>query len=174
MIGAKMQGNAVDFLMPPLSALELTMAFVGGAAVRGILVGLASAAVALPLAHVAPAHWWAVVYFGLGAAIIFGAMGLLGGIWAEKFDQLAAITNFIITPLTFLSGTFYSINRLPGPIAAFSHFNPVFLIINGFRYGFIDHTDADLSVSAAVVAALAIALTGACWAVLRSGWRLKA
>jgi ABC-2 type transport system permease protein len=174
LIGAKMQGNSVDFLMPPLSAAELTAAFIGGAAVRGILVGLASAVVAMPAANIAPQHWWAVFFFGGGAAIIFGALGLIGGIWAEKFDQLAVITNFIITPLTFLSGTFYSINRLPAPIAAFSHFNPVFLIIDGFRYGFIGHADSNLVVSTCVIGALAVSMTALCWLVLRSGWRMKA
>ena len=174
LIGAKMQGNSVDFLMPPLSASELTAAFIGGAAFRGIIVGLASAAIAVPFAHVTVAHWWAIFYFGLCAAVCFGALGLIGGIWAEKFDQLAVITNFIITPLTFLSGTFYSIQRLPAPIAAFSHFNPVFLIIDGFRYGFIGHSDSNLAISTPVIGALTVGMVVLCWLVLRSGWRMKA
>lgn len=174
LIGAKMQGNAVDFLMPPISAAEMTAAFVGGAAVRGIIVGLASALVAIPVAKIEPAHWWAVLYFGVGSAVTFGAIGTIGGIWAEKFDHLAVISNFIITPLTFLSGTFYSIERLPAPIAAFSHFNPVFLMIDGFRYGFIGHADGNLILSVTVVGALAVSTVLACWLLIRAGWRLKA
>jgi len=174
LIGAKMQGNSVDFLMPPLSAAELTVAFITGAAARGIVVGLASAAIALPFTHVQIAHWWAVFYFGLSAAVIMAALGLLGGIWAEKFDQLAVITNFIVTPLTFLSGTFYSISRLPGPVAAASHYNPIFLLIDGFRYGFIGHSDGDLGASSLVIGVLAAGMVALCWQVLRTGWRMKA
>ena len=174
LIGAKMQGNSVDFLMPPLSAAELAAAFITGAAARGIIVGLASAAIALPFTHVHIAHWWAVFFFGLSAAIIMASLGLLGGIWAEKFDQLAVITNFIVTPLTFLSGTFYSISRLPAPVAAVSHFNPVFLMIDGFRYGFIGHSDSNLGIASAVIGILAVAMVALCWQVLRTGWRMKA
>ncbi len=173
---AKLQGNAVDFLMPPLSAGELTAAFLGGAVVRGLIVGAASLAVVAALADVSPAHAGAVLYFALAACTIFAAIGLIGGIWAEKFDHLAAVTNFVIMPLTFLSGTFYSVDLLPGPLAAISHWNPVFLLIDGFRYGFIGHADGEGAVwrAALVSGALAAALTGACWALLRSGWRLRA
>jgi ABC-2 type transport system permease protein len=173
LIIAKVQGNAVDFLMPPLSAGELTVAFIAGAVARGLLVGFASALAAAPLAHVLPTHWWAVIYFSLTAALIFSAMGLIGGIWASKFDNLAAITNFIITPLTFLSGTFYSVERLPEPFRTFSQFNPVHYMIDGFRYGFIGAADLNLPISAAVTGAVAVALVAACWRLLASGWRLK-
>lgn len=174
LIIAKVQGNAVDFLMPPLSALELTIAFIGGAAARGILVGIASAIAVAPFANVAPAHLWAVLLFTVCAAMIFGAMGLLGGVWADKFDHLAAFTNFVVTPLTFLSGTFYSVSRLPPAFQGFAHWNPVFFLIDGFRYGFIGHSDGALAVAAVVSVTLAAALSALCWAVIRSGWRLKA
>jgi ABC-2 type transport system permease protein len=174
LIIAKVQGNAVDFLMPPLSAAELTIAFIGGAAARGLVVGLASALAVAPFADVWPAHWWAVLLFGISASVIFGAIGLLGGVWADKFDHLAAVTNFVVTPLTFLSGTFYSVQALPEPFRAFIHWNPVFFLIDGFRYGFIGHADGALAVAAVVSVTSAVAVSALCWAVIRSGWRLKA
>ena len=174
LIIAKIQGNSVDFLMPPLSALELTIAFIGGAAARGILVGIASAIAVSPFAHVLPQHWWAVGVFIFSASVIFGAIGLLCGIWADKFDHLAAATNFIVTPLTFLSGTFYSVTALPEPFRSVAHWNPVFFLIDGFRYGFIGHADGALGIAAVVSVLAAVALSALCWAVLRSGWRLKA
>ncbi len=173
LIIAKIQGNAVDFLMPPLSALELTIAFIGGAAARGVLVGLFSAAAVAPFADITPDHWWAVIVFTLAASVIFGAMGLLGGVWADKFDHLAAFTNFVVTPLTFLSGTFYSVSALPEPFRALVQWNPVFFLIDGFRYGFIGAPDGPIVVAALVSVGLAIALSVLCWAVIRSGWRLK-
>ena len=174
LIIAKIQGNSVDFLMPPLSALELTIAFIGGAAARGMLVGIASAIAVSPFAHVLPHHWWAVAVFTLSASVIFGAIGLLCGVWADKFDHLAAATNFIVTPLTFLSGTFYSVAVLPEPFRSVAHWNPVFFLIDGFRYGFIGHADGALVVAAVVSVVSAAALSALCWAVIRSGWRLKA
>ncbi len=174
LIIAKIQGNSVDFLMPPLSALELTIAFIGGAAARGILVGVAAAVAVSPFAHILPQHWWAVGVFTLSASVIFGAVGLLCGIWADKFDHLAAATNFIVTPLTFLSGTFYSVAVLPEPFRSIAHWNPVFFLIDGFRYGFIGHADGALPVAAVVSLFAAAALSALCWAVIRSGWRLKA
>jgi ABC-2 type transport system permease protein len=170
---AKVQGNAVDFLMPPLSALELTIAFIVGAAARGLLVGLASLVAVAWLANVIPAHPLVALYYAIVASMIFGAIGLLGGIWADKFDHLAAVTNFLIVPLTFLSGTFYSTAILPEPIRTLSHYNPVFSLIDGFRYGFIGHADAPLLMGAAISGALALALCWASWAMLKSGYRLR-
>jgi ABC-2 type transport system permease protein len=170
---AKVQGNAVDFLMPPLSALELTIAFIAGAAARGLLVGLASLIAVAWLANVMPAHPLIALYYAIVASIIFGAIGLMGGIWADKFDHIAAVTNFIIVPLTFLSGTFYSTSILPEPMRTISHYNPVFSLIDGFRYGFIGHADAPLMTGAIVSGLLALALCWACWAILKSGYRLR-
>ncbi len=170
---AKVQGNSVDFLMPPLSAIELTVAFIVGAAVRGIMVGLASLVVVAWLANVIPAHPIIAFYYAIVASVIFGAIGLLGGVWADKFDHLAAVTNFVIVPLTFLSGTFYSTSVLPEPLRTFSHYNPVFSLIDGFRYGFIGHADAPLGIGAATTGVLALVLCWACWAMLKSGYRLR-
>ena len=170
---AKVQGNAVDFLMPPLSALELTIAFIVGAAARGLLVGIASLIAVAWLANVMPAHPLVALYYAIVASMIFGAIGLLGGIWADKFDHLAAVTNFVIVPLTFLSGTFYSTSILPEPIRTISHYNPVFSLIDGFRYGFIGHSDAPLWTGAMLTGVLALGLCWWCWAMLKSGYRLR-
>lgn len=170
---AKVQGNAVDFLMPPLSALELTIAFIVGAAARGILVGFASLVAVAWMANIAPAEPLWAIYYAIVASVIFGAIGLLGGVWADKFDHLAAVTNFIIVPLTFLSGTFYSTDALPEPFRTFSHYNPVFFLIDGFRHGFIGAHDAPLLMGALVSGGLALALCWACWAMLKSGYRLR-
>jgi ABC-2 type transport system permease protein len=104
---------------------------------------------------------------------MFGALGILGGVWAEKFDQMAAVTNFVITPLTFLSGTFYAIRQLPEPFLTISHFNPVFYLIDGFRFGFTGVFEASPMAGFAVTTALNLALGFACYRLVKSGYRLK-
>lgn len=173
LIVAKVQGNTVDFLMPPLSAGELAAAFIGGAITRGVMVAAASAVVIIPFASLPVSHVWAIAFFGIGAAAMLGMVGVIAGVWAEKFDHLAVITNFIIMPLSFLSGTFYSISILPEPFQTISHFNPFFYLIDGFRYGFIGHADGDIAVGVAITLAINAALLAACYGVLRSGWRLR-
>ncbi|MFN3835325.1 MAG: ABC transporter permease [Glycocaulis sp.] len=173
LIVAKVQGNTVDFLMPPLSPAELAAAFIGGAVTRGVIVALASAVVIIPFVSLPVTHIWAIVFFGLGAAAMLGMVGVIAGVWAEKFDHLAVITNFIIMPLTFLSGTFYSISILPEPFQTISHINPFFYLIDGFRYGFIGYADGDIAVGAVMVLVINAVLLAATYMVLRSGWRLK-
>lgn len=175
---SKVQGSIVDVLMPPLSALELTIAFVGGAATRGLMVGLITALtsavfMAMNGAPMKVEALWAVVYFATAAALIFAMLGALGGIWAEKFDNLAAITNFVITPLTFLSGTFYSIDRLPDPFRAASLFNPVFYLIDGFRSGFTGHAESNLVVGVLMTLTLIGAFGAWCYWMFQSGYKLK-
>jgi ABC-2 type transport system permease protein len=178
LIIGKVQGSIVDVLMPPLSASELTAAFVAGAVARGLLVGFvtaATSAVFMALAQT-PMRFeepWAAVYFGLSGALMFGMLGIAGGVWSDKFDQLAAVTNFVITPLTFLSGTFYAIERLPEPFFTISHFNPVFYLIDGFRYGFTGTAEASLLVGALLALAINVALACWCYSLFRSGYRLK-
>jgi ABC-2 type transport system permease protein len=174
LIVAKVQNTTSDFLMPPLSPIELMLGFVAGATTRGLAVALAMTLSVSFFANVVPVHWGWTLYFGIVAAVIFGAFGVLGGIWADKFDNLAFITSFFITPLTFLSGTFYSIKALPEPFHTISLWNPVFHLIDGFRYGFTGHADASLAISALSSGALALILVVACWMVFRTGWRLKA
>jgi ABC-2 type transport system permease protein len=174
MVIAKVQGMAVDFLMPPLSALELTIAFIGGAVARGLVVGFVSLLAVSWGANIVPQHPLVALYFAACAGITFGAIGLMGGIWAERMDNLATVTNFIIQPLTFLSGTFYSVGALPGGFSKILEWNPVFHMIDGFRYGFIGVAHSDLAVGALISGGLAAALSFACWRMLKSGYRLKA
>lgn len=173
---AKVQGNASDFLMPPLSSIELTIGFIAGAATRGALVAILSA-IAIQfsgLADLSVRHVWAIIWFGAMASIILGAFGAMGGIWAEKFDHLAAVTNFVILPLTFLSGTFYDIQVLVEPFQTLSHFNPFFYLIDGFRYGFLGVSNSNLLIGMAVTGGLALVLSAGVWAMFRSGYKLKA
>ncbi|HXI86434.1 MAG TPA: ABC transporter permease [Parvularculaceae bacterium] len=174
----KVQGSIIDVLMPPLSASELTVAFVIGATARGLLVGLVTAVTSAMFMAFSPAPMsiaapWAIVYFSLAAAFIFGMIGVAGGVWADKFDQLAAVTNFIITPLTFLSGTFYSIENLPEPFLTISHYNPVFYMIDGFRYGFTGHYEASPLIGVAVTGGLTLVLGYFCYRLFKSGYKLK-
>ena len=171
---AKVQGNIVDVLMPPLSAGELTFAYAMGGVTRGILVGLVVAVALVPFVHTGFSHIWAVVYFSLGAALMLSLLGILTGIWAEKFDHTAAITNFVITPLSFLSGTFYSIERLPDLWGKISQFNPFFYMIDGVRYGFIGRSDGSILTGVLVVAGLNLTLWILCHKLFKSGYKLRA
>lgn len=175
---AKVQGSIVDVLMPPLSAGELTIGFIAGAATRGLLVGAVTAVtcagyMALYGEPMAIRSIWPVLYYSVGAAVIFGAIGVIGGIWAEKFDQMAAVTNFLITPLTFLSGTFYSVASLPEPFRTISHWNPVYYLIDGFRAGFTGVFEAPVLISLVSTFVLALAFSFASYAMIRSGYKIK-
>jgi len=175
LLQAKMMGLTPDFLTPPLSALEQVLAFTLGAATRGVVVGAVTAITILflPFTDLTIAHPWAVLYFGIGASLLLGLVGVVTGLWSEKFDHLAGITNFIIMPMTFLSGTFYLVDKLPEPFRSASHYNPFFYLIDGFRYGFIGHADGNLGVGMALTAALVVVLFAACWRIFVTGWRLK-
>ncbi len=173
LIQAKIMGTAPDFLTPPLSAFELCAGFSLGAATRGILVGVVTAIAAWPFSRFGVFNIFAVLYFSITASLLMGLVGVLTGLWAEKFDHLATVTNFVVMPLTFISGTFYSTRALPEPFRSITHFNPVFYLIDGFRYGFIGHADGNLLIGALYTGALTLALAVVCWAIFRSGWRLK-
>jgi ABC-2 type transport system permease protein len=173
LIQAKIMGTAPDFLTPPLSAFELCAGFSLGAATRGILVGVVTAIAAWPFSRFGVSNIFAILYFGVVASVLMALVGVLTGLWAEKFDHLATVTNFVVMPLTFISGTFYSTRVLPEPFRSITHFNPVFYLIDGFRYGFIGHSDGNIWVGAAFTGALCVVLAVWCWAIFRSGWRLK-
>ncbi|WP_019959924.1 ABC transporter permease [Woodsholea maritima] len=173
LIVAKVQGNTVDFLMPPLSSVELAVAFIGGAVTRGVIVGAVTGLAVIPFVAVPISHIWAIFYFGLGAAIMLSAIGVIAGVWAEKFDHLSVVTNFVIMPLTFLSGTFYSVEVLPEPFLTITHFNPFFYMIDGFRYGFIGVADSQIWIGVLVIGAINGVLLTASYLLLHSGWRLK-
>ncbi len=176
----KIQGTIVDYLMPPISTGELMTALVGAAVTRAVLVGFAVAAamVLWPGVDLSIRHPWAVVWFGLMGAILLALIGVLASIWAEKFDHNAAITNFVITPLSMLSGTFYVIDNLAPAFQAVSRANPIFYVISGFRFGFLgksDIGDTNLAVlhGAIGLGVLNLAIAALLYVTLRSGWRLK-
>ena len=171
----KIQGTIVDYLQPPLSSAELLTALVGGAMTRAFLVGLICwGAMALyPGLHVTPARPLAVLWFGFLGAMFLSLLGVLTSIWAEKFDHAAAVTNFVITPMALLSGTFYSVDRLAPAFRAFSHANPFFYIISGFRYGFLGASDSPVAIGGIVILLINVALALLCYQLLRSGWKLK-
>ncbi|WP_434779818.1 ABC transporter permease [Neisseria sp. Ec49-e6-T10] len=173
LIQSKITGNLVFILLPPISAFSFYCAYVGASIVRGLLVGLG---VLLATAYfgltfpVAPI--WTIV-FAILACGVMGAFGLLAGIWAEKFDQLAAFQNFFIMPLTFLSGVFYSINGLPAFWKGVSHFNPIFYMVDGFRFGFFGHSDVSVWLSLTVVSAFYLVLSLWTCHLLRTGYKLR-
>lgn len=170
----KVQGNIVDTLMPPLSALEILLGYLAGAVVRGLFVALGiSVGLALVLGIV-PAHPITAIAFVVLGAVLLGGLGIVAGIYAEKFDQMAAITNFIVTPLAFLSGTFYSVEALPPVLRAISHVNPVFYLIDGVRYGMIGTSDSPPQLGFVIAAGTALLICLLAWSMLRSGYRLKA
>jgi ABC-2 type transport system permease protein len=173
---AKVQGSIIDVLMPPLSAGELVVAFVAGALTRAWLVGFAVwAAMAIaPGVNVPITNIWLVLYFGTMGSLLLALLGILTGIWADKFDHAAAVTNFVIQPLTLLSGTFYAIDKVSPTMATISHANPFFYIIDGFRSGFIGISDGLLGQGAVVLLVCNMILWAICYQVLRAGWRLKA
>ncbi len=173
LIQSKITGNLVFVLLTPLSHWEIFSAYVLAAMVRGLVVGFGVFAVTAYFAHMSfTAPLWIIVFALLGAAIL-GTMGLIAGIWAEKFDQLAAFQNFLIMPLTFLSGVFYSIHSLPPFWLAVSHLNPFFYMIDGFRYGFFGQSDTNPWTSLAIVSAFLVVLSLAAIRLLRSGYRLR-
>nr|WP_205481387.1 ABC transporter permease [Sphingomonas arenae] len=171
----KIQGTIVDYLMPPLSTGELIAALVAAAVTRAFLVGGAVwLAMALwPGVHVSVQHPLAVLWFGLIGALMLSFLGLLTSIWAEKFDHAAAVTNFVVAPLSLLSGTFYSVEALAPLWRGISHANPFFYVISGFRFGFLGAADSPIWVGAAVLAVLNLVLWGLCFGLLRSGWKIK-
>jgi ABC-2 type transport system permease protein len=170
---AKVQGNIVDVLMPPLTAGELTFGYAAGGVVRGLVVGLATAAAMTVFAPLRIHAWAFVLFHAVAASLALSLIGIIGGIWADKFDHIAAVTNFVITPLTFLSGTFYSVERLPGYWHWLAHVNPFFYMIDGFRYGFIGHADGSLWAGVLVLTGVNAALWLVCHWMFRTGYKLK-
>jgi ABC-2 type transport system permease protein len=170
---AKVQGTIVDVLMPPISAGELTTAIAIGGLTRGILVACSVAIPLIPFVEITIYHPFVMIYFGVSASLLLSLMGMLAGIWADKFDHMAAITNFVIMPLSFLSGTFYSITKLPEVWQTICQFNPFFYMIDGFRYAFIDHADGSILQGMIVLFALNTTLWLVCHRVFKKGYRIK-
>lgn len=173
LIQSKVTGNLVFILVAPLSALELFLAFVLASTLRGLLVAFGVYAASLALVPIPLHHAGIVLLFALLAGGVLGTIGLLAGIWADKFDQLAVVQNFVIMPLSFLSGVFYSIHSLPAVWQMMSRLNPFFYLIDGFRYGFFGASDIDPRISFAVVSMTLVALIWLALAALRTGYKLK-
>ena len=173
LIQSKITGNLVFLLVTPLSHWAWFVAYVGASAVRGMVVGLG---VLLVTAWFAPLQlaepWWIVVFAALGAGML-GALGLIAGLWAEKFDQMAAFQNFVIMPMTFLSGVFYSVHSLPGVWQAVSHLNPFFYMIDGFRRGFFGVSDSSPWLSLAVVGTSFVVVSAIALRLLAIGYKIR-
>jgi ABC-2 type transport system permease protein len=173
LIQSKIMGNLVFVLLTPLSHWSWFVAYVGSSVVRGLAVGVGVFAVTSffgPPAFVAPA--WIVVFAVLGASML-GALGVIAGLWAEKFDQMAAFQNFVIMPMTFLSGVFYSIHSLPAFWQDVSHLNPFFYMIDGFRYGFFGVSDVSPWLSFVIVAAAMLVVSAIAVHLLRIGYKIR-
>ena len=173
LIQAKIMGTASDFLMPPLSPFELLMGFALGAATRGIVVGAVTAICVAFFAKLGVAQLWAIVFFGVFASLLMGLVGIIAGLWSEKFDHLAAVQNFVVMPMTFLSGTFYMVDNLPEPFRTASHFNPFFYLIDGFRFGFLGQSEGNVWIGMAASVAITLVLALISWKLFQKGWRLK-
>lgn len=171
---AKVQGNIVDTLMPPLSASELVLGYLIGGVARGLMVAAAIAIGIWIALGITPQHPLTALVFVILGSSFMGGLGIAAGVFAEKFDQMAAITNFIITPLAFLSGTFYSVEALPPVLNTLTKVNPIFYLIDGLRFGLIGVSDAPplLGLAVCIAATFLVSLLG--WAMLRTGYRLKA
>lgn len=172
-VSAKMQGNIVDVLMAPLSPLELTMGYALGGMTRGLVVGVAVALAMWPFVPMSVHSVAHLVFFAVGASLMLAFLGVIGGVWAEKHEQLALVTNLVITPLAFLSGTFYSIERLPGLWNTAARLDPFFYMIDGLRYAFIGTAEAPLAAGYAVMLGGNAGLGYVCWLMFKTGFRLR-
>ena len=171
---SKVQGNIVDVLMPPLAPWELTVGFAMGGVSRGMVVAVAVLIGLLPFAPIAIYSPLIAIYFAFMASMMLSLLGMIGGIWAEKFDHIAAVTNFVIVPLSFLSGTFYSLDRLPENWHIAAHINPFFYMIDGLRYGFTGFSDSNVLVGALLVLLVNVALFAWAHRMMATGYKLKA
>ena len=172
MIG-KIQGNIVDLLYAPLSATEVTISIALAAVTRSVMIAMVSIIVFKFIIDIEITNYLLLVVFTLLSSFILGNIGIIAGLWAEKFDHMATVTNFVIVPLSFLSGTFYSINRLPEILQMISKANPFFYMIDGFRYALTGHAEGSLLFGAGLLLVLTLLASFICQYVLARGWRLK-
>jgi len=173
LISQKINESIVDTLMPPLSPLELTIGFILGGATRGLMVAIGvglSLTLVIPISFHNPS---AIIFFAFGAALMMGSMGMMTGIWAEKFDHVSTVTNFIILPLSFLSGTFFPISRFPETLQTASHYNPFFYLIDGLRFGFTNQSTGSIETGVFFIIIFNILLWLTCYWMLRTGYKIK-
>jgi len=173
MIMGKVMGMHIYLLMAPLSAVEVVLAFLAAAVVRALVVAVVFLTVLFPFVDISVLHLGIILLYGLCASIIMGGLGLIAGMWAKDFDNIAMVTNFVILPLTFLSGVFYSVKQLPEFWQRVNGANPFFYLTDGFRYGFLGIGDTDPYASMAVVIGTTVLTIVACWYLWLIGWRMK-
>lgn len=173
LIMSKVMGNIVFLLLTPLSYMNWFVAYVGASVIRGLVVGLGVCGVAALFTQLSfEAPLW-ILAFAVAGAALMGALGLIAGLWAEKFDQLAAFQNFVVMPMTFLSGVFYSIHSLPPFWQTVSHFNPFFYMIDGFRFGFFGVSDVSPWLSFSVVGGSLVVVSAVAVHLLRIGYKVR-
>ena len=170
---SKIQGNIVDILMPPLTAGELTFSYAIGGVVRGFVVGISVFFVINWFVGFETFHFGFIIFYIFFSSLALSLLGIIGGIWSEKFDHIAAVTNFVVTPLTFLSGTFYSVHRLPEDWSYFAQFNPIFYMVDGFRYGLTGYADGNLLYGLVYILSLNIILWLIAYSMFSTGYTLK-
>ena len=170
---SKVQGNIVDILMAPLSPMEFTLGYTLGGIARGLAVGIVSILSLASFADMTILHFGYVAYHAVMGSMMLALLGVVGGMWSEKFDHMAAVQNFIVMPATFLSGTFYTADRLPESWQFICHLNPFFYMIDGFRYGFIGISDGTLGVGLVVMALTNAVLLLTAYRMIVSGYKLK-
>ena len=172
MIG-KIQGNIVDMLYAPLSALEVTMAIIFAAITRSLLIAIISIIVFSIIVEIHFSNIFYIIFFGFLSSFILGSLGFIAGLWAEKFDHTATVTNFIITPLSFLSGVFYSIDKLPKIFQTISFITPFFYMIDGFRYGFLGTSDGSIKIGIIYLTVLSFVLWFIAFYLYKKGYKIK-
>ena len=170
---AKSQGNIVDVLMAPLGDFELALGYVGGSVARGLICGLVTTIGIIIFIPLSIYSFAALLFYAIMGSLMMGSLGTMVGIWADKWDQQQGITNFIVLPLTFLSGTFYSISRLPDFWQHFANFNPFFYNIDGFRYAFLGQSDSSLFVGSVTLITINLILFFLCYLMFKTGYKLK-
>ncbi len=170
----KIQGTVVDLLVSPLGPGELMAGFIGGAMVRGLVVGGLTWAVAALFTGFSLEHAWVAAYFLLLSSYVFSVLGMLAAVWAEKFEQINFFPTFVMLPLTFLGGVFYSVRTLPSPWKEVSLFNPMVYMVEGLRYGMLGQSSFSPAVGGAILAGVAVVATVVTWMVLKSGYKMKA
>ena len=173
LLSSKVAGNIVDLLMPPFNINEIILVYCLAAIIRAALVGVLTFILMFPFVNFEFLNIYNLFLFSILGSLLLALVGLLAGIWAEKFDNMSAITNFIITPLTFLSGTFYSIDRLKEPFYSISLYNPFYYIIDGFRSSFILSESNEINYGIFYLIALNAIMYLVCYLILKSGWKLK-
>lgn len=173
LIQSKVTGNIVFILLPPFSSAQFYFAYIAASVVRGLAVGFGVFLIAFFYVKVPIHNIWIIICFAVFGSCVLGSLGMIAGIWAEKFDQMAAFQNFLIMPLSFLSGVFYSIHSLPEFWQSLSRFNPFFYMIDGFRYGFFGQSDQPVIFSLFFVVITAVVLAALCIGLIRSGYKLR-